>query len=97
MSSYTVIVQPEAEQDLEQAYNYLEQQAEELGFDFLAEVAHVIELLEEMPLLFPKVYRDLRQAVVGRFQYNIIYKVEHSTVFILAIIHGKRDPGSWQK
>ena len=33
MSSYTVIVQPEAEQDLEQAYNYLEQQAEELGFD----------------------------------------------------------------
>lgn len=67
MSSYTVIVQPEAEQDLDQAYNYLEQQAEELGFDVLAEAAQVIELLEEMPLLFPKMYRDLRQAVVGPF------------------------------
>jgi len=55
MPSYNVIIQPEAEQDLDEAYAYLEAQQPSLGFQLLADLTDTIELLEENPLLFQRV------------------------------------------
>ena len=38
MTPYNVIIQPEAEADLDDAFEYLEAQKPTLGFDLLAEV-----------------------------------------------------------
>jgi plasmid stabilization system protein ParE len=97
MSNYSVIIQPEAEKDLDEAYAYLEEQQADLGFQLLADITEILELLEDNPLLFQKVYRENRRAVVQRFGYNLIYKVKEMEVYILAIIHGSRNPESWQK
>lgn len=96
MPGYHVIIQPEAEQDLDEAYAYLEAQQPGLGFQLLANLTDTIELLEENPLLFQKVYGEMRRAVVQRFGYNLIYKVVNSDVYVLAIMHGRRDPQKWQ-
>ena len=97
MSNYSVIIQPEAEQDLDEAYAYLEGQKTGLGFQLLADITEILELLENNPLLFQKIYHENRRAIVRRFGYNIIYQIIEEEVFIIAIIHGSRNPKSWQK
>lgn len=97
MPSYNVIIQPEAEQDLDEAYEFLETQRTGLGMDLLVAVTEIIEILEENPLLFQKVHGEKRRAVVRGLKYNLIYIVKSSDVYILAIIHGSRDPRGWQR
>ena len=96
MPAYNVIIQPEAEQDLDEAYAYLEEQQSGLGFQLLADITEILELLEDNPLLFQKIYGEKRRAIVQRFGYNLIYKIVETKVYILAIIHGSRDPERWQ-
>ncbi len=97
MPSYYVIIQPEAEHDLDDAYEYLETQKQTLGFDLLAEVATILEILEDNPYLYQKVSGEIRRAVTRRFGYNILYLIEGTEVFIMAIMHGNRDPRRWEK
>ena len=46
MPAYNVIIQPEAELDLDGAFEYLESQKSTLGFDLLAEVVAILEILK---------------------------------------------------
>lgn len=96
MSAFRVVIQPEAEQDLDELYAYLEEQQSGLGFQMLSDLTETIELLEENPLLFQKIYGEMRRAVAKRFGYNLVYKVVDLEVFILAIVHGRKDPQGWQ-
>ena len=96
MPSFNVIIQPEAEADLDEAYQYFEQQKSGLGFQLLEDFTEVLELLENNPLLFQKVYGEKRRAVIRRFGYNVIYKVVDADVYVLAIMDGSRDPRKWK-
>ncbi len=95
MSVYIAVIQPEAERDLDEAFAYLENKQHGLGFDLLADLSDIIALLEDNPLLFQKVYGENRRAIIHRFGYNVIYKVMDSKIYILAIIHGSRNPLKW--
>ena len=95
-SSYLVIIQPEAEEDLDEAFEYLESQQIGLGFELLEAIADAITILEETPFLFQKIHGEKRRLIVRRFQYNLIYKVIDSSVYILAIMHGSRNPRRWE-
>lgn len=96
MPSFNVIIQPEAEADLDEAYQYFEQQKSGLGFQLPEDITEVFELLEANPLVFQKVYGEKRRAVIRRFGYNVIYKVLDGDVYVLAIMHGSRDPRKWE-
>lgn len=53
-SNYRVIIQPDAEQDLDEAYEYMEKQKAGLGFELLEEVTSVVEVLEGTHSFFKK-------------------------------------------
>lgn len=97
MANFSVIIQPEAEQDLDETFAYLENQQSGLGFQFLADLVKVIEILEDNPFLFQRVYGEKRRAIVKKFGYNVIYKVKSFDVYILAIMHGGRDSEKWEE
>ncbi|MFT4760612.1 MAG: toxin ParE1/3/4 [Paraglaciecola sp.] len=96
MTDYNVIVLPAAEMDLDDAYDYLESKKKNLGFDLLAEVADILQILEDNPFLYQKVSKHRRRAIVRRFGYNVIYSVIDNEVYIVAIIHGSRDSKRWE-
>jgi len=97
MADFTVIIQPEAEMDLDDAYDYLQSRKKGLGFDLLEEISDIIARLESNPFLFQKVYGEKRRAIAKRFGYIVIYIIKEETVYILAIIHGSRNPKRWMK
>ena len=91
MPDFIVVIQPEAEQDIDEAYNYLEGERQGLGFEFLADLAQIIEMLETSPKMFQVLLGNKRRAVIRRFKYSVIYLIRDKTVYILAVFHSSRD------
>lgn len=91
-----LIVNPEAETDLADAYAWYEGRRAGLGDVLLARVEEVFEVIERTPELFGKAFQDLRMARIRRFPYVVVYRIDDDQVTVIAIYHTSRDPRGWQ-
>jgi plasmid stabilization system protein ParE len=86
---------PEAEPEFIEAAARYEEKVPGLGKRFSDEVHRAIDLLLDNPQLGSPLNRDLRYFVLRRFPFLIIYSLNGSLLYILAVAHGKREPGYW--
>ncbi len=93
---YRLVIQPEAEADLDEAYRWYEKQRSGLGSQFIECVEAVLDRISERPELHAVVYRTVRQTLVRRFPYVVCYVLEGHCVDVVAVFHGQRDPASWK-
>ena len=91
-----LLLNPEAEADLAEAFDWYEGQRAGLGSEFLAEVAHVLEAIEHRPEQFPVVQGQTRRALVRRFPFGVFYIVGPDLIGVTACMHSRRDPRRWQ-
>jgi plasmid stabilization system protein ParE len=91
-----VVLRPEAQAEFDEAFDRYEQQRPGLGVDFVERVQEVLDRIADAPTLYEQVFQDMRRAVVRRFPYLVLYRVEEHQIVVLAVFHGKRDPGVWQ-
>ena len=89
---YRVIVRPEAEDDLKEAYSWCEDKRTGLGYDFLLQVDAGLNLIARNPNIHPIEYKETRKHLIKRFPYKIIYLIEKEKIIVLAVIHSKRSP-----
>ncbi len=89
---YRVIVRPDAEDDLKEAYSWYEDKRIGLGYDFLLQVDAGLNFIARNPNIHPIEYKETRKHLVKRFPYKIIYLVENKRIIVLAVIHSKRSP-----
>lgn len=94
--SLPVILRHEAEVDVQEARDQLETVRIGLGSQVLARVREVIARIEKMPELHGKVWQDVRAARLKQFRYIVYFIVLADRVEVLAVLHGARDPSSWQ-
>ena len=95
--SRPLVVLPEAEADLADAYTWYEERLPGLGSAFLLSVEAVIHSISRNPQLYSLVHKNVRRALVRRFPYAVFYIVEESHIAVLAIFHAKRHPATWRK
>ena len=93
---YQLIISPEAELDLQDAFEWYEQASSGLGSEFVRAVDSCFALIGRNPLAYPKVYQQVRRALIRRFPYGVMYVVEEDVITIIACFHVKRDPKKWQ-
>jgi len=91
-----LIVRPEAEKELAEAYEWYEAQVQGLGSDFLLHVEAAVSSLQRSPQSYPVVYKNVHRCLVRRFPYGIFYLVEKGRIVVLGILHARRDPRTWQ-
>lgn len=89
--SWPVIIRPNAEADLQEAWRWYESQRPGLGDELLIEVRATVRLLETDPERRPFYYRDFRRALTRRFPYKLFYRVENGRVIVFRILHAKRE------
>ena len=89
---YEIIIRPEAESDLNEAFSWYEDKRQGLGYDFLLQVDAGLRFIERNPEIFSPEYRGTRKFFIKRFPYKIIYTVEKEKIIVLGVIHGKRGP-----
>lgn len=92
-----LIVRPEAEADIGDAYAWYESQQSGLGGRFLAELSRCIAAIEQQPLQYQRVRAEARRALLRRFPYAVFFAASQDHVVILAAMHMARDPAAWQE
>lgn len=66
-----------------------------LGKPFVIEVERCINIIKSNPLAYPIVRQNIRKAVIMKFPFSILYKLEDDNIYILAVMHQKRKPLYW--
>lgn len=90
-----LIIEPEAEVDLAEAYAWYERQRSGLGSDLLLCIEAAFQSISDRPRSFPKIATTVRRTLVRRFPYLILYKEGSRIIHVLGIFHVKRDPRKW--
>jgi plasmid stabilization system protein ParE len=91
-----IVFRLEAQVEFDEAFDWYSQQLPGLGLDFLECVTDVLDLIGSMPESYQIVFEDVRRAVVRKFPYSVLYRIEADQIVVLAVFHSKRDPKSWQ-
>lgn len=94
--SFRVTIRSRARDDIRAARDWYEEKSPGLAIRFAAEVDEVIIAIEEQPLIYAKIYLDVRRAMTHRFPYAIYFIVDGQRVAVLRVLHQARDPREWQ-
>lgn len=92
---YKVIVKPDAELDLADAFAWYESQKSGLGEEFLNEVKTTTDRVQLYPESCSAQIETIRRCLLRKFPYGIFYTIENDIIYILAIFHNKKDPVNW--
>ncbi len=91
-----LVFRPEADLEINEAAEWYEARGQGLAVEFLRTLDACIESIRRDPLLYPAVRSEVRQAVLRRFPYSVIYTVREDEIVVIACFHGRRDPKRWQ-
>jgi len=87
-----LIVRPEAEADLLQAFSWYEDQQPGLGRAFMEEVSRCLASIEQRLLSFAVVDTPSRRAMTRRFPYALFFVVGEEVISVVAAFHMARNP-----
>ena len=87
-----LVVAPQAEAELRDAFIWYEQRSAGLGRDFLLRIEVAFELISTSPQLFRERHGPYRMAPTQRFPYAIyfIWDEDHRLVSVRRILHFKQ-------
>ena len=91
-----LIIRPEAEDDMDDAYDWHELQNPGLGLTFQQAVITSLAKIQQNPFLYPVIHQQTRHALLKRFPYVLLYFITDTTIVVTACFHNKRDPNVWQ-
>lgn len=97
MTEYRLVSEPQADLDIEAAFQWYEKEQPGLGFEFLGELRATYSRIVEGPLKYRHLRSGVRRALLRRFPYAVYFAVEPTVIVVLAVLHVSRDPAEWQR
>lgn len=91
-----LIIRPEAEHELAEAYNWYENQVAGLGADFLNTIEASLNGIEREPYAHQIVHNGIRRPLARRFPYAVFYLIKPTAIVVIAVFHVRRNPDSWK-
>lgn len=92
-----LVLQNQAELDVDEAMSWYESERAGLGVEFLQDLNTLLERIEENPFQFPIVHTEMRRGMLRRFPYGVFFSVEDTEIVVLAIVHLHRHPDTWKR
>ena len=92
-----LIIAPEAERDLIEAYGWYQGRRGGLGEEFLSSVDAAVEGIRRGPAMYSMIFETYRRCLVRRFPYAIFYEYAAGAVTVYGILHTARDPAKWRE
>lgn len=90
-----LIIVPEAQKDVNEAYCWYEDRRSGLGEEFLGCVDACIQAICRMPDLHPTIHEEYRRALVRRFPYAVFFEYSAEKVTVYSIFHTSQNPKKW--
>jgi plasmid stabilization system protein ParE len=92
-----LVVAPEAELDIAEAYVWYERRRIGLGEEFLTSVDASIVGIRRQPEIYPLIHETYRRSLVRRFPYAVFFEYAEPTVTVYSVFHTSRDPEKWRE
>jgi plasmid stabilization system protein ParE len=92
-----ILIAPEAEEDIAEAYAWYEGRRTGLGEEFLSCVDACLEGIRRTPEMHAVVHENYRRGLVRRFPYAVFYEYAEDTVTVYGIFHTSRNPDKWRQ
>lgn len=86
-----------ARDEFKSAVTYHERQRRGLGDELESEVFAALARASGDPTSYESFDPGIYRIPVQRFDYNIYYLVEESTLLVAAVMHNRRRPGYWKR
>lgn len=83
--------------DVEEAVDWYNQRAPDLGTRFFLDFNRVLSRVEENPFLYAELYRGIRRARFTHFRYGVFFRVRAGAIEVIAITADARNPAVWQR
>jgi len=97
MSNKPVVIQAEAEADINDAYQWYESQRKGLGESFLLCIEEALSRVSRTPLIYAIVYKNIRRVLIHRFPFGVFYIEGEKHITVLAVLHARRNPQTWKE
>lgn len=85
-----------AENELDAAFRWYEDQLPGLGYDFLIETDVTLKRIVTFPDSCRIIEDNLRRCMIRRFPYAVIYGIDSNDIIVVAIAHLHRKPDCWK-
>jgi plasmid stabilization system protein ParE len=92
-----LVIAPDAELDIAEAYDWYEGRRAGLGEEFLSSVDACLESIRRWPEMYPVVHEGYRRSLIRRFPDAVFYAQSPAAVTIYAVFHTSRDPDKWRR
>ena len=93
-----IIVRPEAEQEVQQAFDWYQEQSAGLGLEFLRTIEACLSGVTRNPFAYTVAkVPNVRRALVRRFPYALFYLADDDAIVVIAVFNVKRQPIDWTK
>lgn len=93
----SLILTEKAQEDLDVAYQWYEEQEPGLGKEFIRCIDAIIAQIKRNPLHHQVVQSEhVRRALTNRFPFSIYFVNEEALITIFAILHQRRSPEFWK-
>jgi len=84
-----------AQQEIDDAYLWLEERSLGKGVEFLDELDRAVRLVTAYPLASRVIEPGIRRCIFAHFPYALLYGVESDTIVVVAVAHAHRHPSYW--
>ena len=91
-----IILSPDAEADIASAIAWYQRIEPSWGLRFKADTRATLRRIAQFPYQFPLIEGTVRRARLKRFRYAILFSLEKEGAFVKAVVHERRDDGSWR-
>ena len=97
--AFELVVSEAAEQDIENAIGWYQNQRPGLGVEFQNELFEAVNRLGGRPRLFQEKYKKMRVCYLKRFPYGIHFKLDEgkNQILVVAVFHMAENPRKWTR
>lgn len=93
---YVLRIRAAARRDIAESHAWYAERSPAAAERFSTELAAVFTAVGENPLMFAKVYGEIRRALLRHYPYAVYFIVAAHRVSVLRVLHQARDPREWQ-
>lgn len=86
------IVHPEADAEIADAAEYLEDHRAGYGYLFLDELQRAVDYLDQYPESMQFKFGQMREMRLKRFDYVVVYEIHQNEIHIYHVVHTSRHP-----
>ena len=91
-----ILIRPEAEMEVQQAFDWYQERSEGLGLEFLGAIEACLSGVMRNPFAYTVAkVPNVRRALVRRFPYALFYLVDDDAIVVIAVFNVKRQPIDW--